>query len=318
MNALAEKNVTPFNDIRSLISNIPPLDMSLVAKHDAHSAEITANPTDLGIFDALSRHICLSQNRYPPMVVKPEIAIFVANQGIETRLNPAIPNQIITTVEQLKAGKHIVNQVCNASGCALKTYDLNSEIPTEDITQESAMSEVEAVQVIAYSMESVRDTDLLIISDLGCHQKIAAQALIKALFDDALSDDYVLHDATYQALSFHGIQHDPLELLRRLGSREIAAMIGTIIAARYQNIPIILDGLSALVAAAIIYKMNPDGIHHCLLGHAYADDLHSFLANKIGLGAISLLDVSLDAGIGSAVAVNIIKTALYIHNFTNK
>lgn len=318
MNALAEKNVTPFNDIRSLISNIPPLDMSLVAKHDAHSAEITANPTDLGIFDALSRHICLSQNRYPPMVVKPEIAIFVANQGIETRLNPAIPNQIITTVEQLKAGKHIVNQVCNASGCALKTYDLNSEIPTEDITQESAMSEVEAVQVIAYSMESVRDTDLLIISDLGCHQKIAAQALIKALFNDSLSDDYVLHDATYQALSFHGIQHAPLELLRRLGSREIAAMIGTIIAARYQNIPIILDGLSALVAAAIIYKMNPDGIHHCLLGHAYADDLHSFLANKIGLGAISLLDVSLDAGIGSAVAVNIIKTALYIHNFTNK
>jgi nicotinate-nucleotide--dimethylbenzimidazole phosphoribosyltransferase len=318
MNALAEKNVTPFNDIRSLISNIPPLDISLVEKHDAHSAEILENPADLGIFDALSRHICLSQNRYPPMVVKPEIAIFVANQGIETRLNPAIPNRIITNVEQLKAGKHIVNQVCNASGCALKTYDLNSEIPTEDITQESAMTEVEAVQVIAYSMESVRDTDLLIISDLGCHQKIAAQALTKALFNDSLSDEYVLHDATHQALAFHGIHHDPLELLRRLGSREIAAMIGTIIAARYQNIPIILDGLSALVAAAIIYKMHPDGIHHCLLGHAYADDLHSFLANQIGLGAISLLDISLDAGIGSAVAVNIIKTALFIHNFTNK
>ncbi len=318
MTALAEKNSMPFNDILSLITNIPELDVSLADKHDARSLEITENPDSLGVFDALSRHICISQNRYPPMVLKPEIALFFANQAVETRLNPNTPTIIATLVKNLQEGKHIVNQACNVAGCALKTYDLNSELPTEDITLEAAMTEVEATQVIAYSMESVRDSDLLIISDLGCHQKIAAHALLRALFHDDITDDYTFHDATDAALAFHNINHAPLELLRRLGSREIAGMVGTIIAARYQNVPIILDGLSALVAAAIIFKINPHGIHHCLLGHAYADDVHHFLANLLGLTPVSLLDVALDAGIGSTVAVNIIKTAIYIHNYTNK
>jgi nicotinate-nucleotide--dimethylbenzimidazole phosphoribosyltransferase len=318
MTALAEKNSMPFNDILSLIQNIPDLDISIAEKHDARSSDILENPSDLGIFDALSRHICISQNRYPPMVLKPEIAIFVGNQGVENSIDPTMPTVIATMVESLQSGKHIVNQACNVSGCGLKTYDLNSELPTENITIEAAMTEVEATQVIAYSMESVRDSDLLIISDLGCHQKIAAYALLNALFFNELSNNYVFHKAIDKAIAFHGINHPPLELLRRLGSREIAAMVGAIIAARYQNVPIILDGLSAMIAAAIIFKINPDGIHHCLLGHAYADDLHSFLANQLGLSPISLLDISLDVGIGSTIALNTIKTAIYIHNYTNK
>jgi nicotinate-nucleotide--dimethylbenzimidazole phosphoribosyltransferase len=318
MSALKETHMMPFNDIRSLIQNMPEFDMTHAQKHDARSLELLDNPSDLGILNLLSRHISVLQNRYPPMILKPEVAIFVSNQGVENALNPVCPSVVAKNVADLKSGKHIVNQACNIAGCALKTYDLNSAIPTEDIRYEAAMTEVEATQIMAYSMEAVRDTDLLIISELGCYQKIAAQSITKALFHDVLSDEYPFPDAVNKAVLFHGTDHEPLELLRRLGSREIAAMIGVIIAGRYQNIPIILDGLSALSAAAIIFKISPSAIDHCLLGHAFEDDLHSFLINQLEIEPISFLSLAYDAGVGSTIAVNIIKTALSIHNYTNK
>jgi nicotinate-nucleotide--dimethylbenzimidazole phosphoribosyltransferase len=318
-----QKTQLPFNDIISLIKNFLPLDNAIADKHNKRNSEllndIHGQSKNLGLFSDLSYFITLSQNRYPPMVVKPEIAIFTGTQYVEQFYDESIVQKTNILVQQLKTGNHIINQVCNVSGCGLKTYDLNSDLPTENITHEAAMSEVEATQIIAYSMESVRDADLLIVSELGGHHHISAKALTKALFDKNLSDEeYPLIEPIQQALNFHKITHSPLELLRRLGSREIAAMIGTIIAARYQNVPIILDVLSSLVAAAIIYKINPIGLQHCRLGHNYKDNFHRFLAKTLNLEPIIDLDIALDAGIGSAMTVNLIKTAINIHNYTNK
>jgi nicotinate-nucleotide--dimethylbenzimidazole phosphoribosyltransferase len=252
------------------------------------------------------------------MVLKPEIAVFVSNQAVENALNADMPTITQNNIQALQAGKHIINQACNVAGCGLKTYDLNTTIPTEDIRTEAAMSDVEATQIMAYSMESVRDSDLLIITELGCHQKIAAQAIIKTLFHDCLPENCIFPDFVNQAVDFHGVYHEPLEVLRRLGSREIAAMVGAIIAARYQNVPIILDGLSAVVAAAVVAKINPNAIHHCLLGHSYDDNIYDFLNKQLGLEPINLLNVTHDAGIGSMVAVQMIKTALAIHNYAGR
>lgn len=317
MSALAELNIMPFNDIRSLINNMPDIDLSYSQNHDSQARSISDNVDNLGILNELSRKISILQNRYPPMVLKPEIAVFVSTQSVENALDKHHKEKILSIIEDLKSGKHLVNQACNVSGCALKTYDLNTEIPTEDIRTESAMTEVEATQIIAYSMEAVRDTDLLVISEISSNHKIAAYSLAKALYPNELSE-YPFDNTVQKALNFHGLKHNPLEFLRRLGSREIAAMVGSIIAARYQNVPVILDGISSLVAASIIKKINPEGINHCLLGHAYNDDIHNFLANELDLRPIAYLDIALDAGVGSTIAVHIIKTAIAIHNFTNK
>jgi len=322
MNHATAKAQIPFDDITSLIKKMPSLNQSHASEHDVRSRELmqgfSKNSSDLGLFHILSRYITLAQNRYPPMVVKPEIAIFFSAQNVENIHNSAAKQIADDLIEKLKTGNHIVNQICNTTGCGLKTYDLNSDIPTEDITTESAMSEVEATQVIAYSMEAVRDSDLLIISDLGGHTHISAQALTKVLFKDHPDIDTLsINPLSQKALDYHKVADAPLELLRRLGSREIAAMVGTIIAGSYQNVPIILDGLTALVAAAIVYKIKPDGIQHCILGQHYNHDFAMFIAKQIGLVPYINLGIALDSGIGSAMLVNIIKTAISVHTYTN-
>lgn len=320
MNPLSQ-TAMPFNDVYNLIHNIPPQDAAIVQKHDTHYKNITNNPGDMGLFRELSRFISLSQNRYPPMVTKPEIALFVSNQETENRLDHTIKAQTMQIVENIGKGDHIINQICNITGCALKTYDLNSELQTEDITAEAAMSEVETTQVIAYSMEAVRDCDLLIISTLGLGQKIAPKAIIKAILAQDSSNtfnDYQFPQASQDAVNFHGLEHTSLEILRRLGSREIAAMVGAIVAARYQNVPVILDDLAALAAASLIFSINPNAITHCLVGHTNTDILHHITAEQIGLKPALSLGLSKDTGIGSAMLVHLIKNAIQINNYIRK
>ena len=50
---------------------------------------------------------------------------------------------------------------------------------------------------------------------------------------------------------------DPLEVLRRLGGREIAAMAGAILAARVERMPVLLDGFVVCAAAAILHALDP-------------------------------------------------------------
>jgi hypothetical protein len=51
---------------------------------------------------------------------------------------------------------------------------------------------------------------------------------------------------------------DPLEVLRRVGGREIAAIAGAILAARLQRIPVLLDGYVVTAAAADPARARPD------------------------------------------------------------
>ena len=61
---------------------------------------------------------------------------------------------------------------------------------------------------------------------------------------------------------------DPLEVLRRVGGREIAAIAGAILAARAEKVPVILDGYVATAAAAVLHATRtPAALDHCLLGH---------------------------------------------------
>ena len=106
---------------------------------------------------------------------------------------------------------------------------------------------------------------------------------------------------------------DPLSILARLGGREIAAMLGAIIAARQQKIPVIIDGFVATSAAAIAHAVNPRAIDHCLFAHVSAETAHA--RALAAMRAKPLLDfgMRLGEGSGAALAMVMAKTALHLH-----
>ena len=116
--------------------------------------------------------------------------------------------------------------------------------------------------------------------------------------------------AVEAALALHaGHLGDPLEVLRRLGGREIAAMAGAILAARMNRIPVIVDGYVATAAAAVLHALDPAALDHCLFGHVSAEPAHRRALARDGQGPLLDLGMRLGEGTGAALAAGIVKAA---------
>jgi nicotinate-nucleotide--dimethylbenzimidazole phosphoribosyltransferase len=114
-----------------------------------------------------------------------------------------------------------------------------------------------------------------------------------------------------RALACHaGHFGDPLEILRRLGGREFAAIAGAVLAARTEKIPVILDGYAAMAAAAVLHRGNPIAIDHCRLASTPVEPAQTKLASLIGLKPLLAFDAGGSGGAGAAIAMMAVKNAL--------
>jgi nicotinate-nucleotide--dimethylbenzimidazole phosphoribosyltransferase len=106
---------------------------------------------------------------------------------------------------------------------------------------------------------------------------------------------------------------DPLEILRRLGGREGAAMAGAILAARQRRIPVLLDGLVAGAAAAVLHALQPGALDHAQAAHRSAEPAHGRLLDRLGLRPLLDLDMRLGEASGAALAILLCRAALACH-----
>jgi nicotinate-nucleotide--dimethylbenzimidazole phosphoribosyltransferase len=180
---------------------------------------------------------------------------------------------------------------------------------------------------IAFGMEALAgEPDLLCVGEMGIGNTTIAAAIYAGLFGGT-GADWVgagtgvdaagltrKAEAVDAALAFHAGRIDhPLHLLARLGGREIAAMLGALISARHQRVPVIVDGFVATAAAAIAHAINPDAISHCLFGHTSAESAHAKALECMGVTPLLDLGMRLGEGSGAALGAVLCKTALHLH-----
>jgi nicotinate-nucleotide--dimethylbenzimidazole phosphoribosyltransferase len=110
-----------------------------------------------------------------------------------------------------------------------------------------------------------------------------------------------------------GAARDPLEVLRRVGGREIAAMVGAIIAARTERVPVIIDGFVTTASAAVLHALRPDAIEHCLFAHRSAEAAHALVLERLGKVPLLDLGMRLGEGTGAALAAGIVRAAVATH-----
>jgi nicotinate-nucleotide--dimethylbenzimidazole phosphoribosyltransferase len=100
-------------------------------------------------------------------------------------------------------------------------------------------------------------------------------------------------------------------MLRRLGGREFAAIAGTILAARSERVPVILDGFTALATAAVLHAAQPAMLDHCLLAGLGGEPGEAMAAERLGLEP--LLEFGAAGTICGPVAAGIVKAAALCH-----
>lgn len=317
----------PFDDIRDLVTRMPPLDTEAVAGIRERDATLTKPLGSLGRLETLVEWLGAVQGTPHPTIDHPLVAVFAGNHGVVAQGVSPFPASVTRAmVQNFGRGGAAINQICASGGLGLKVFELALELPTRDITEDAAMDEAACAATMAFGMEALADgTDLLCLGEMGIGNTTVAAALYHGLYGGTAADwvgrgtgvdDAGLArktDAVARAVALHGAATDPLDLLRRLGGREVAAIAGAILAARTQRVPVILDGYVVCAAAAVLHAMSPGLIDHCLASHRSAEAAHGRVLERLGLEPLLDLGLRLGEGTGAALAAGLVRSALACH-----
>ncbi|WP_373353813.1 nicotinate-nucleotide--dimethylbenzimidazole phosphoribosyltransferase [Pseudoroseicyclus sp. CXY001] len=322
----------PFTDLagfRALLAVQPGPDAAALVAAAERNAQLTKPPAALGRLEELALWYAGWRGEARPELKAPLICIFAANHGIAARGVSAFPPEVTEQmVANFEAGGAAINQLAREFGARLSVTPLSLDTATADFTEAPAMSEAEFVEALAAGWAAVDPSaDLLVTGEMGIGNTTAASAIAAALFGGPASgwvgrgtgvDDTGLarkRQIVEAGLALHrDALGDPLEVLRRLGGREIAAMAGAIAAARHHRIPVLLDGFICSAAAAVLHRAAPAALDHCVAAHCSAESSHAAMLVRLGKNPLVSLDLRLGEGSGAALAIGILRGALACHS----
>ncbi|OUR80046.1 nicotinate-nucleotide--dimethylbenzimidazole phosphoribosyltransferase [Alphaproteobacteria bacterium 46_93_T64] len=322
-------SIKNLQDFREKLSQLPLLNSSSEQTAVERNAQLTKPAGSLGTLEDLAIWAAAWQGQHPASFNSPQIVIFAGNHGVCGQGISAFPPEVtVQMVANFEHGGAAINQLAKAFGARFSVHPLQLDTPTADFTTAPALSEDELLTALNVGWNSVReDADFLVVGEMGIGNTTVAAALCSALFggkgkdwagpgtgvtEEGISKKAEVID---QGLDLHReILNDPIEILRCLGGRELAAMAGAVLAARYQSIPVILDGFVTCAAAAVLAKANPTALDHCVAGHVSAEPGHVHLLQKLKKKPLLDLGMRLGEGSGAALALGILKGAIATHS----
>ena len=316
------------DDLRTLLADLPGPDEEMTRAAGRRDAQLTKPPGSLAGLENIAAWMAGWQGAHPPRADDIRALVFAGNHGVAARGVSAFPPEVTAQmVANFAAGGAAINQICDAVGIRLEVHPIALDDPTADFSRAAAMTEAECIDAVAFGMGKVPDdADLLCVGEMGIGNTTAAAAICLALYGGA-AEDWVGPgtgiDAAGRrrkaavasaAIATHGAAlGDPLEVMRRLGGRELAALAGAVLAARRKRLPVILDGFVACAAVAPLYAANPGALDHCLVGHRSAEPGHGRLLERLGKTAILDLGMRLGEASGAALAAAVVKAAVRVH-----
>lgn len=320
----------------------------------AHSAaeqrqKILTKPAGaLGLLEDAAIQLAAMQGVENPQVNNVHIAVFAGDHGIATEGVSAFPQAV--TAEMVKnfarggAAICVAARTLNADlevinlGTAFPTGELQNVIQynlglgTANFAVEAAMNEKQVSAALHAGRESVQravqnNAELFIGGEMGIANTSSATALASVLLNIDVAqlsgpgtglDNAGVDRKTAiieKAIGVHQEHLDcPLEILRRLGGFEIAALAGAYISAAHHHLPIFVDGFISSAAALLASRLAPGAEQWMLFAHASAEPGHRSIMHA--LNARPLLDIGmrLGEGSGAAIAVPLLRMACALHN----
>jgi nicotinate-nucleotide--dimethylbenzimidazole phosphoribosyltransferase len=315
-------------EIRALLAELPKADQEAQAAVAKREPTLTKPAGSLGRLEDFSLWLAGWQATSRPRMSRPRVTVFAGSHGVVAQGVSAFPASVNQQmVENFINGGAAINQICKSVDAELRVMEVALEIPTNDFSHEPAMDDEGCAEAMAFGMSAIeKGLDLFVPGEMGIGNTTSAAAISHALYGGNAADwtgrgtgidDTTLDRKTRvvgDAIILHKNQmHDGLDVLRCVGGREIAAMAGAIVAARFSRVPVLLDGYVSCAAAAVLAAMRADALDHCLIGHVSAEPGHARLIEKLGKEALLNFGMRLGEGSGAALAIPLLRAAAECH-----
>ena len=313
-------------------------------------AALATPPGALGRLGDLGVWIATCQGHVPPHeITNVRLVIFAGDHGVAGHGVSAFPSSITgAMVRTFLAGKAGVNALARAHDVNVRVLDLGVDedfadldadlravvmahkirrgsgaIHLEDaLTVAETRAALEAGAAVARE-EIAAGAHLLLSGDMGIGNTTPAAALVAAGLGLSASDvagrgtgiaDEALRHKTsviQAALDRVGSRvEDPLETLAALGSADLAATTGYLLAAAQDGIPVVLDGLMSVACALTADRIEPGAAAWFAAGHRSTEPAQSLALTRMGLEPLLDLEMRLGEGSGAVAAVPLVRSAV--------
>jgi nicotinate-nucleotide--dimethylbenzimidazole phosphoribosyltransferase len=324
------------------IPEIPPVSYS----HRAAAQRLFDNKTkplgSLGRLEQLAAQLCAIQERVPPRVERRHILLFAGDHGIVAEGVSLYP-QVVTTqmVANFAAGGAAINVLARQFGATLEIVDvgvagstlglaLDRKIRagTRSFLHEPAMTPTEAENALEVGRERVEAAvrnglDLLALGEMGIGNTASAAALLSLLTGcsaeetvgrgTGLDDVQLTHkrDVIARSVELHAVQATtPFAMLCAVGGLEIAALVGAMLAAAANRVPVLVDGFICTVAALTAVRLAPNVRDTMIFAHRSAEQGHALALETLGAEPLLDLGMRLGEGSGAALAFSLVEASV--------
>ncbi|HYT25617.1 MAG TPA: nicotinate-nucleotide--dimethylbenzimidazole phosphoribosyltransferase, partial [Actinomycetota bacterium] len=278
--------------VRELAGSVEPLDERAGAAASARQEQLTKPAGSLGRLEALGTRLAAIAGRCPPPVPeRPAVVVAAGDHGVLAQGVSPWPREVTATMAAgIATGHAAVNALAGVVGAQVVVLDVGVATPlpphpmlrrarvragTGDLSEGPAMTRAEAARALLAGAGVAEElvgagADLLVTGDMGIGNTTPA-ACLAAAFTGRPAGEVTgrgtgIDDATLElkvkvvqgALARHAPDPaDPLGVLAALGGLEHAALAGLALAGAALRVPVVLDGVSANVAALAACRLAP-------------------------------------------------------------
>jgi len=333
-------------DLRWLDDDTRAIDARSAEAARARQETLTKPPGSLGELETLAIRLAGWQGRERPDVERVHITVFAGDHGIAAEAVSAFPQAV--TGEMLRnfaRGGAAISVLARSLGASFEVVNLGTASPvaggvhdtwlgpgTVSFAQDAAMTGAQLAAALDAGRRSVEravaaDAQLYVGGEIGIGNTTAAAALACALLraePDALAGPGTGLDAAgvarkaaviRRSLAHHSAAFgSAIEILRRLGGFEIAALAGAYVRCAQVGLPAVIDGFIATAAALIARQLRPGAQAWWLFSHRSREPGHAALLTALEARPLLELGMRLGEGSGAAMVVPVLRLACELHN----
>lgn len=277
---------TPFDDLLNLMGQLPKKDELAEAalRSKLENSLVGACPKDAGLTSWLD-WLAAWQGTSKITLAESHICLFTASyvgaNGID---------EVAKFADLAGKGQTPLNQMCKDRGLGLRVLEL---APTVPHNVETGWSERDCMAACAFGMEATASGgNVLGLSALSAGSDAVARNLVSVL------DDPNLQGAGKKAA---------LNCMQKHAGREIAALVGAMIAARSRRLPVLAEGWAALSAMKVLFLIDPEAIEHVNIA-IVSEEAQRPVLEKMGKYPLMLPVSDLPEGCGIAIAISALAT----------
>jgi nicotinate-nucleotide--dimethylbenzimidazole phosphoribosyltransferase len=335
------------NNFEKKLKSIKPISTEYKTQIQNHLNSLTKPIGSLGKLENFAMKFALIKNTPHPELKKKRIILFAADHGVTKEGVSAYPKEVTKQmVYNILNGGAAINVFAGHIDADLNVVDIgidgmvehsnlfNRKIKngTSNATEKPAMTLHEAVKAIETGIEFAERAksdkiDIIATGEMGIGNTTAASALFAALLPCNVKDitgkgtgidEKKLKKKAEVIKKMLNKNNEkltnPVNTLAAVGGLEIAGIVGLIIGAAANRIPVVIDGFISSAAALTAYKINPIIEQYTFHSHLSAEKGHKLFYKALNTEPALDLKMRLGEGTGAALTIGLIEASIKIYN----